>query len=161
MDTLHIEAADFAALAAELLGAGRAIRFSARGSSMSPFIRDGDIVTVRPARAADLRPGSVALFVRPDGEVMLHRVLGLDQRANPPVIIARGDARTGPCDTFVPDGLLGQAASARRGARTIRLDPPLARWLGLLWARTQPLGATLMAAARGMRRIGCRQRPLQ
>ncbi len=151
MDTLHIEADDFAGLAGDMLRAGREIRFRARGASMSPFIRDGDIVTVQPARADDLRPGDVALYVRSDGQVMLHRVLGRDRHTTPPLIITRGDARTGPREPVAPEQILGRAIASSRGARTFRLNAATARLSGLLWAHTQPLGFVIMAAGRFVR----------
>ncbi len=41
----------------ELLRSGNGIRFQARGASMSPAIRDGEIVHVKSAVLADLRDG--------------------------------------------------------------------------------------------------------
>ena len=78
----------FDALSRELLKEGNAIRFQARGASMSPAIRDGEIVYVKPALLADLRMGDIVLV---KGEVgfRLHRLVIAD--AEQDVFITRGD----------------------------------------------------------------------
>jgi len=45
----------FDAISRELLNEGNAIRFQARGASMSPAIRDGEIVHVKSALLTELR----------------------------------------------------------------------------------------------------------
>ena len=40
-------------------------RFTARGFSMSPFIKDGDVVTVSPCAPGAIHYGDVIAFVHP------------------------------------------------------------------------------------------------
>ncbi|HEX2695364.1 MAG TPA: hypothetical protein VHP61_06395, partial [Acidobacteriota bacterium] len=62
---------------AEVLAKGVPFRFRAVGYSMSPFIRDGDVITVRPCKRTDLRKGAVAAYIRPlDGHLAVHRIVG-------------------------------------------------------------------------------------
>ena len=52
-------------------------RFRAKGFSMSPFIKEGDVVTVSPLWGDSPRVGDVVAFVSPYVEqLMIHRVLG-------------------------------------------------------------------------------------
>jgi len=67
----------FGELARELLAGGSGIRFQARGASMSPAIRDGEIVHVRPAVPRDLRRGDLVL-IKVEGRLCLHRLVVAD-----------------------------------------------------------------------------------
>jgi len=63
-----------------VLGRGRAWRFRALGRSMTPFIRDGDDITLAPVSVErDIRLGEVVAYLRrlPDGrQLVVHRVVG-------------------------------------------------------------------------------------
>ena len=48
-----------------VLEKGRAFRFEARGTSMLPLIRDGDVVTVTPLSGGGPRTGDVVAFADP------------------------------------------------------------------------------------------------
>ena len=55
---------------------GAAIQFRARGNSMFPFIKDGDVVTVLPYGDKTPEPGDVAAFIDSDTEkLIVHRIL--------------------------------------------------------------------------------------
>lgn len=55
---------------------GASFRFQAKGHSMTPAIRDGDIITVSPLKDLMPRRGDVLAFRHPDRPQMLvHRVL--------------------------------------------------------------------------------------
>ncbi|HNS52368.1 MAG TPA: hypothetical protein PKO09_14440 [Anaerolineae bacterium] len=53
--------AAFARLSAETLGAGVLLRLRARGTSMCPLVRDGDILLARPLRDGLSRVRDIAL----------------------------------------------------------------------------------------------------
>jgi hypothetical protein len=72
----------------ELLRDGNAIRFQARGGSMSPAIRDGEIVHVKSAIPAKLRKGDMVL-VKSEMGFRLHRLVAADLAQD--VFITRGD----------------------------------------------------------------------
>jgi len=55
------DSASFEALSRELLKGGLSVRFEARGASMSPCIRDGQIVHVTPVIVSKLRKGDIVL----------------------------------------------------------------------------------------------------
>jgi signal peptidase I len=55
---------------------GAAFRFQARGHSMLPAVRDGDIITISPLNGLMPRRGDVLAFRYPESQCMLvHRVL--------------------------------------------------------------------------------------
>ena len=78
----------FEAITRELLRGGNGIRFQARGASMSPAIRDGEIVHVKSVAPAELRKGEVVL-VKAEMGFRLHRLVVAD--AEQDVFITRGD----------------------------------------------------------------------
>jgi uncharacterized repeat protein (TIGR01451 family) len=82
------ESKQFESFSLHCLQAGLRVRFQARGASMSPTIRDGEMVYVKPASEARLRRGDIVL-VKSDYGFRLHRLVRADSRRN--VFITRGD----------------------------------------------------------------------
>lgn len=67
----------FAELFLAVLGKDAFVRFQARGLSMTPFIRDGDIIIVAPLKDYKLQIGDVASYIHPQSSrVVVHRVVG-------------------------------------------------------------------------------------
>ena len=59
-----------------VLAKGARFRFYARGSSMYPFIKNGDLITISPLSDAPLRPGDIVAFARLEtGKLVVHRVI--------------------------------------------------------------------------------------
>jgi hypothetical protein len=110
-----------AALAAALLGEGRALHIVARGGSMSPFIGDGETVRLEPL-VSPPRPGDVALCRGPGGALTLHRVV----RVMAAGVVTRGDAAAGD-DPAVPlADVLGRAVAVS-GRQRLHLRPACGR----------------------------------
>ncbi len=49
--------------------------FRARGASMNPTIRDGDILEIAPLYGSDVCVGEVVLLIDESGTPLVHRVL--------------------------------------------------------------------------------------
>jgi len=71
-----------------LLAQGLSIRFQARGASMSPAIRDGEVVEVVPARATELHKDDIVLAKTKNG-FRLHRIVMADHERD--CFLTRGD----------------------------------------------------------------------
>jgi hypothetical protein len=97
---------------------GVAMRTSARGYSMLPFIHDGDILTIVPLGRRTPRLGEVVAFVHPGSRrLAIHRVVA---RLGDTWLIC-GD-NTSQADSRVPhDDLLGVVERVQRGGRDVRL----------------------------------------
>jgi hypothetical protein len=67
----------FEALSRELLNKGLTVRFEARGASMSPCIRDGEIVHVTAVIVSKLRKGDIVLTKGHSG-FRVHRLVLID-----------------------------------------------------------------------------------
>jgi signal peptidase I len=106
------------ALLRAVLERGQPFRFEAPGFSMSPFIQDGDAITVSPLSGASPGRGDVVAFLRPDsGKLVVHRVVGKRDGA----FFIRGDnAEEG--DGLVPRAnVLGRVTEVKRDGKRVRL----------------------------------------
>jgi len=71
----------FSVLMAEVLKKGKAFRFQASGSSMNPFIKDGDILTLVNVSQGEIKIGNVLSFIHPHNrKLMVHRVVNIKQK---------------------------------------------------------------------------------
>jgi len=59
-----------------VLKRGACFRFQAKGGSMYPFIKDGDVITIFPLSEAPPRLGDVVAFTHPEsGKLTVHRLV--------------------------------------------------------------------------------------
>jgi signal peptidase I len=137
MSTLELGQANLAALAVEILGGGSRLRFRARGASMQPFIRDGDILEVRPPGITALQRGDVVLCRLRGGRLVAHRVVQI-MRDSGTAIVTQGDALACPDASISVEQVLGHVAVVERAGKRIRLDTHRQRLAGLLWMRLFP-----------------------
>jgi ribosomal protein S18 acetylase RimI-like enzyme len=83
---------------------------------MSPFIRDGDAITVSPVPPGHPAPGDVVAFHHPEtGRLVVHRVVAVSNGS----FILRGD-NAEKTDGVVPeDGIIGLVTCVERGGRRL------------------------------------------
>jgi hypothetical protein len=97
-----------------ILDKGRPCRFRAKGASMSPFVKDGDIVTVSPIAARRLGAGAVVAFLHPGtGRVAVHRIIG--ERGGR--FLLRGDNAYAADGALPKDRILGVVTEVVRHGR--------------------------------------------
>lgn len=109
--------AGFAELMAAVLARSAPFRFQASGFSMSPFIRDGDVITLGPPPRR-LRFGEVAAFVNPgNNRLTVHRVVAIGRHG----YLIRGDNAPEPDGTVAHADILGRVINVERGSRRVRL----------------------------------------
>lgn len=141
MPELSLARDDFEALAADILAAGHTLRFRARGTSMRPFIRDGNILEIRPAGVSPIRCGDVVLCCNDSDRVVVHRIVG--QENGHMRLLIQGDALTRPDGRISRDQVLGKVVVIERGKRRIDIDTGLPRLSGLLWVKFSPFSVWL------------------
>jgi uncharacterized repeat protein (TIGR01451 family) len=109
----------FESFSMDLLQAGLRVRFQARGASMSPTIRDGEMVYVRPASESHLRRGDIVL-VKSGYGFRLHRLVHADPRRD--VFTTRGDCGLQDDPAVQRDQILGVAVAkdVRVGKKAVR-----------------------------------------
>jgi len=99
---------------------------------MSPFIRDGDVVTVSPCPRDTMGLGDVVAFVQPcSGRLAVHRVVGRGRDS----WRIRGD-NTPEADGWIGhDDILGRVTRVERAGKRVRLGLGPERVLIALFSR--------------------------
>jgi hypothetical protein len=121
---------------------------------MLPFLRDGDLLEIRPAAIAEIGIGDVICYEPPAGGLCLHRVVAREKRG----FVTRGDALA-YVETVPDAAVLGVVTAVERRGRVRALRTPAARWRGRLIARTAPVVARVLPLARLVRRAVRAVRP--
>lgn len=138
----------------DCLARGLDVQFEARGTSMKPFIRDGDVVQVTPAQPTDLRPGVIVLALSDAGAPLVHRITA--RRKGPENTLLyrlRGDAHVANDGWFKPARIPGIVRRIRRGTRSFHTSNLAMLLLGRLWIVYADIRAlTLRLADRLLRR---------
>jgi len=128
-------------LTTELLSQGATVRFRPSGRSMYPSIREGELITVEPVRASDVKLADIVLYRSQRGPIA-HRVVGTSPAQSSvlsPHYFLRGDASLS-CDQPVEaHQILGRVVGVERDGRSIQLASRGAK----LWHRARRLASGL------------------
>jgi len=117
LQTFELAPGDFRELLREAMSRGVSLRFAAAGTSMDPFIKDGDVVTVAPLPAR-LVPGDIVAAVSPaNGLVIVHRIVSLNEDE----ALLKGDNLSAADGTAAGAALLGRVARVERDGRSVVL----------------------------------------
>jgi len=114
---------------------GQRVRMTANGSSMLPFIHDGDIVELEPISASP-KIGDIVLAQNPGGGYVVHRVV----RARGESFYLRGDAQTCSEGPLAPENMLGKVIQSEHRGRVRNHARGIWRILGLAWVKIHPAG---------------------
>lgn len=114
------------------------VALRARGTSMLPSLREGDLVTL--ASAAIIMPGDIVVFRR-EGQLVCHRVVAFlgDGSA-----LTRGDNAGGPDAPVARADILGKVERSRRGRMPADVFRKTALW-ALRRLRALPGGERLLS----------------
>jgi hypothetical protein len=98
---------------------GLPFRFNAGGHSMTPFIRDGDVICVSPLASRAPGLGDVAAFIHPDTKLLcLHRVLSVHGDR----FLIQGDNMPENPDGMIPrEAIVGWVTHIERAGRKVRM----------------------------------------
>ncbi len=120
----------------DTLREGRPTRWTVRGSSMWPAIRDGATVLVTPCDPRAVRAGEFVAYAR-GGVLVVHRVSAVDVGG----LRCRGDALSRDDRAVAWHEVLGRAAVLQQRALTVR------------WPRPRELSALGRAAVGALRAV--------
>jgi len=155
-EVFECQSTDLYDLANELVAAGASFRFTARGGSMYPFVREGDVLQVAPASFCELGIGDI-VFYRSGDRLLAHRVIGFVSEADQVRIRARGDGFLQEDPPVSASELVGRIETIYRPWRgkecVIRLDRGITRGLGVLVARNTFVHRSVRWVARVMYRL--------
>jgi len=122
----------FSELSAEILHAGKAVRFRARGSSMQPLVRDGDILLIEPLDTGPLQLGEIVLCNQRAGSVVVHRVVRRQTSPDGVRYTIQGDQVEKADGTLSLAKIHGRLVSLERAGKVIHLQGLPASFLGWL-----------------------------
>jgi signal peptidase I len=149
--------AAFAELSAQILRSGKTLRFRASGGSMSPLVRDGDIVLVAPVAPSALRVGDVVLCSSAPGRIVVHRVVRWTTGPDSYHFTVQGDQVARPDGVMSEAQIHGRVVAIERGGTYIDMDARAMRALSSLTAlrsrRRLGRGKWLAPARRLVRRL--------
>lgn len=125
------------------------IRFRAFGHSMSPTIRNGDVLSISPIDR-DVAKGDVVAFVHPrTGRIVVHRIVS--KQGNKWAV--RGDNALEEDDAIDRKHLLGRLSRIERGGRTVPFGIGPEKRLIALMIRSGAWRRLLAGVSRCIRRI--------
>lgn len=111
----------FSELLSAVLERGKSLDFRAKGGSMSPFIRDGDIITVSPMQGSSPGAGDIVACRCPNTQrLLIHRIV----KKRGDLYLIQGD------NVPHPDGEVGRGEIIGRVTRILRMGKPLSFGLG-------------------------------
>ncbi len=130
---------------------GQRVRMTVTGSSMLPFIRDGDTVELESVRSLPAL-GDIVLAQSPVPvqRYMLHRVVRVDDEG----FYLCGDAQEQWEGPFSRHDALGRAVATYRSGCRRALDSGPWRLAGVVWSSCGPLGRRLLSLAASVRARG-------
>ena len=118
----------------ERLAAGQTVRFSPRGVSMLPMLRQGvDSVVLSPLPDR-LRKYDLPLYQRDNGQYVLHRVVKVGE-----TYTCIGDNQFDYEPGLRHDQMIALVTAFYRGDRLWRCDSPIYRLYCILWHHSRPV----------------------
>jgi signal peptidase I len=99
---------------ADILNRGLSLRIRATGRSMVPFLRGGEIVTIKKVPCASLRIGDLIFFKNRESSLLLHRIVKKQRTGNGLVFQTKGDAVSGVDDPVREHKILGRVCTIER-----------------------------------------------
>jgi signal peptidase I len=121
---VNLETPDFLGHARQLLSRSIPLEIRMSGSSMSPAIEDGDIITIEPVPDNRVSPGDIILYQSRYDTAVIHRVIRVERSQSERSVLTRGDAAA-QTDAPVPlEKVLGRVKLVQRGGEPVKLSQP-------------------------------------
>jgi signal peptidase I len=137
--TFDIDSLNFESLARDVISSGNTLRFRARGGSMRPLIRDGEILEVGPIQSGELHLGDIVLFSDPTRKLMAHRLIHRFHHDGHLMLVLQGDANYTE-DRPIPEKLvIGKIIAVIRDRGSFVFSGPIHRLVGWIIILFAPL----------------------
>ena len=119
-----LETPDFLEQARQILSRSLPVELRMSGSTMSPAIEDGDIITLEPVTEEPIKQGDIVLYQSRMDTAVIHRIIRLERSASERCIVTRGDAASHN-DSPVPlHRILGRVKRVERAGERIKMVIP-------------------------------------
>lgn len=98
----------------DILNRGLSLRVRATGRSMAPFLKGGEIVTIKKVPCSSLRIGDLIFFKNRGRSLLLHRIVKKQRGGNGLVFQTKGDAVHGIDDPVHENIILGKVCTIEK-----------------------------------------------
>ena len=150
MEKLNCSVYDVVDSIENLLAEDAVLPLYVSGSSMNPFlISRRDIVYLNAFKESDLSKGSIILFKRKDGSLVLHRIRKIFDEGR---VQVNGDAQTW-CETVNKSQILATVIEIERKGKKKKADSFYWNSINFLWKILYPLRSVMMRIWFKARRI--------
>ncbi len=113
-----------------VLQSGKKVRFKARGHSMSPFVRDGDMITLKVYSSAFdvVNPGDIVAVSTRHQKMIVHRVLRVYRHR----VLLKGDNYKEVDGFFTKKNIMGFVTKIERNGRPLTYNRMINRFIAWL-----------------------------
>ncbi|MFA6032454.1 MAG: signal peptidase I [Myxococcota bacterium] len=138
-------------LVREGLDRGLSMNFKVQSESMRPYLRAGDVVSVKPADPHSLRKGDLIMFQ--SGDLMIvHRVLGESRGEEGVMLVTKGDANPHNDPPVHHGRVMGRVVKIERNGLRLDLDSLPMRVVSRIFAVVSPMSRYYMPVASRIKR---------
>ena len=133
-----------------VLKKGALFRFQAKGFSMSPFIRDRDIITVSNVGSRAIQIGAVAVVVNPvNNALIVHRIVKKAENT----IMLKGDNCIDPDGMFSHSSIIGIVTKIERDKKKVKFGVGFGGTVIAFGSRTGLLNNLLLPLLRKAKKL--------
>lgn len=130
-----------------LIAGGHTVTLTVRGSSMLPLIRNGDRAVLVSVGTTSLQRGMVVLARTTDGQVVLHRIIGLPGDDGNSILL-QGDGNIGLTEQTTPEGVIALLTHVHRGRHRYACHSSGWCLLVAVWQALRPVRRPLLGIYR-------------
>lgn len=119
-----------------VLAKGLSFRFQAKGHSMSPFTKDGDVVTISALNNLSVGFGKLVAFIHSrTGKLVIHRVVGKSKKG----YLIKGDIILQTDGLIRREDILGVVTKIERAGRVVPIGLGVERFIIVFLSQTRLL----------------------
>ncbi|UCC94340.1 MAG: signal peptidase I [Candidatus Omnitrophota bacterium] len=128
----------FLEVSRDFLEKGTHICFQAHGGSMHPFIKNGQIIHVKPTKISGINCGDIIFYLNEDGKLLIHRVIKKQKENGKMRLLTKGDSLSQFDGYVTAEKILGKVIGIEKKGRVIKIDRGLFKLINILYARASP-----------------------
>ena len=129
---------EFTDLSKDILLKGGSVRFRAKGASMYPLIRDGEVILIEPADISRVRYADMLFCHDRDGKPVVHRVIKRCKKDGKISIVTKGDHSSSSDGCIFPEEIIGRVSAIEKADNVIRVDKGVWRLANVFYAVLLP-----------------------